>query len=79
MLLGEISELFSTPVIPKMVIVGLTGEEDENLQLFKEILTKSLDNLFVIEFCEQVPKRLWDISAVINLLTCDVLVHTGIW
>lgn len=63
MLLGEISEIFSAPVIPKMIIVGLTGEEDENLRLFKEILTKALDNLFVIEFCEQVKKRLRDKSA----------------
>jgi hypothetical protein len=57
MLLGEISELFSGPVIPKMVIVGLIEGNDENLRLFKEILTKALDNLFVIEFCEQVTTR----------------------
>ena len=54
LLLGDISELFSTPVIPKMVVVGLNEEGDANLRLFKEILTRALDNLFVIEFCEQV-------------------------
>lgn len=54
MLLGEISEIFSAPVIPKMVIVGLNEENDSVLRLFKEILTKALDNLFVIEFCDQV-------------------------
>ena len=57
---GQISDLFSSPVIPKMVIVGLNDEminstvEMEKLKLFKEILVKSLDNLFIVEFQEQV-------------------------
>lgn len=50
--IGEISDLFRAPVLPKIVFVGL-GDEP-TLQLFKEILVKALDNLFVVEFCEQV-------------------------
>lgn len=49
---GEISDLFREPVLPKIVIVGL-GDEP-TLQLFKEILVRTLDNLFVVEFSEQV-------------------------
>lgn len=59
---GQISDLFSSPVIPKMVIVGLNEEmltmapnaEVEKVKLFKEMLVKTLDNLFIIEFQEQV-------------------------
>ena len=59
---GQISDLFSSPVIPKMVIVGLNEEmlamapnaEVEKVKLFKEMLVKTLDNLFIIEFQDQV-------------------------
>lgn len=54
---GEISDLFSSPVIPKIVIVGLNDEiisDIENLILFKEMLVKAFENLFIIDFQEQV-------------------------
>ena len=57
-LIGQISELFSSPVIPKISVVGLSDEEvcgSEELKLFKDILSRALDNLFVIDFIEQVP------------------------
>ena len=60
---GQMSDLFSSPVIPKMVVVGLNEEfvdsvaEREKLKMFKAILVKSLDNLFIVEFQEQVGKK----------------------
>lgn len=66
MLIGQVSELFSAPAIPKIVVVGLGSSvgglgqamEEENtatfLKTFRDILVRALDNLFVIEFCEQV-------------------------
>lgn len=58
---GQISDLFSAPAIPKMVIVGMDGEETgaemNRLQLFKDILVQALDNLFIIDFQEQVSKK----------------------
>ena len=48
------SNLFTSPAIPKIVFVGLNDQLDESLKVFKDILCKALDNLFVIEFCEQV-------------------------
>ena len=66
LLIGHVSELFSAPAIPKIVVVGLGSslglggglvEEDNTatfLKTFRDILVRALDNLFVIEFCEQV-------------------------
>lgn len=54
---GQISDLFSAPVIPKMIIVGLSEIEvagSAELRVFKDILERALNNLFVIEFLEQV-------------------------
>lgn len=53
-LLGEIPEIFSSPLIPKIVIVGLNVNDDPSLQHFKEGLTIILNNLFIVEFAEQV-------------------------
>lgn len=59
-LIGQISELFSSPAIPKIVFVGLSeiigndNKDEETIKIFKEILTRVLDNLFIIEFLEQV-------------------------
>lgn len=54
LLLGEISEFFTAPLIPKIVIVGLNLNDDPSLHLFKDGLVKALTNLFVVEFAEQV-------------------------
>lgn len=59
-LIGQVSDLFSAPVSPKMVLVGLrlglqmSEAETEFLKTFRDILERALNNLFVIDFCEQV-------------------------
>lgn len=64
-LIGQVSELFSAPVIPKIVVLGLEQEigireEDATfLRIFRDILGRALNNLFVIEFSEQVNYRVF--------------------
>ena len=75
---GQMSDLFSSPVIPKMVVVGLNEEfvdsvaEREKLKMFKAILVKSLDNLFIVEFQEQVGKRRRKILKLFSLVCTEM-------
>lgn len=67
------SNLFTAPVFPKIVVVGLSGHQEDSLKQFKEILSKALDNLFVIEFSEQVFLVLHmkiDVYCISIFLTC---------
>ena len=58
-LIGEIPTTFTDPIIPKIVILGLFESSEQKffspqVLNFKVILEKALQNLFVIEFAEQV-------------------------
>ena len=61
-----------------MVVVGLNEEfvdsvaEREKLKMFKAILVKSLDNLFIVEFQEQVGKRRRKILKLFSLVCTEM-------
>lgn len=47
----EISDIFWKPLLPKITILGLEAVEYDS---FRNLILKAFENLFVVDFSEQV-------------------------